>query len=107
MDVAQLFVTILVAAGIPAAIVGLIVRRYERRLAQHEEREARLEQSKREMEHFQINMLLAVAKLCEANAIALQCGHCNGETKKALEYMQTVKHDMRDFITRQGVEHLF
>lgn len=107
MDIAQIFISILVAAGIPAAIVGLIIRRYERKLAQREAVLADHEQAKRELEQFQIRTLLAVAKLCEATALAQQRGHCNGETKAALEYMQDVKRDMRDFLMRQGVDHVF
>lgn len=107
MQAAQLFGTLLVAAGIPAAVVGFIIRRYERRLAQREAELAEHEQAKRELEQFQIRTLLAVAKLCEATALAQQRGHCNGETKAALEYMQDVKRDMRDFLVRQGVDHVF
>lgn len=104
---AQLFITILVAAGIPAAIVGFIIRRYERKLALRDKQLAEHEEAKRELENFQIITLLAVARLCEANAIALQHGHCNGETKAALEYMQGVKRDMRDFLMKQGIDRVF
>lgn len=100
MDVWQ----ILVAVGIPSAMVGTVIgimfRRIEKRL--DEEKQAR-----RKFERFQLRGLTATMALSEANAIALQNGKCNGETHKALDYMKDVKHEQRDFLISQGIEHIF
>ena len=96
----------LVALGVPSAVFALLLRRLERKLDQTEQHQAQLRQSKQELEQFQIHTLWAVAALCEATALAQQRGHCNGETKAALEHMREVKHEMRDFLMRQGVDHL-
>jgi hypothetical protein len=95
---------ILVAWGVPTAVAGTIIgimfKRFEKRM--DEERKAR-----RDFEAFQVKGLCATMKVCEANAIALQNGKCNGETHAALEYMQEVKRDQRDFLYTHGIEHIF
>ncbi|MBO5123426.1 MAG: serine/threonine protein kinase [Oscillospiraceae bacterium] len=103
--------TILAAVGLPSAVVagvvGLLFRRLEKRL--DEEKKAREEQelARKTYEGFQVHALTAVMKLSEANAIALQNGKCNGETHKALDYLTEVRHDQRDFLIKQGLDHIF
>lgn len=103
--------TILLAIGLPSAIVGAVVKlafsRIEKKMdTEREEREER-EEARRKYEIFQIKTLTAVTALSKANAIALKNGKCNGETSAALEYLDKVKHDQRDFLTEQGIDHLF
>lgn len=98
------FWTIIVALGVPTAvvgtIVGILVHRIEKRL--DDEKEAR-----RAFELFQVKGLMATMKLSEANAIALQNGKCNGETHSALEYVKQIKREEKEFLFTHGVEHLF
>ena len=95
---------ILVALGVPSAVAGTVIgialKRLEKRM--DEERKAR-----RDFETFQVKGLCATMKVCEANAIALQNGKCNGETHAALEYMQEIKQDQRDFLFAHGIDHIF
>lgn len=103
--------TALMGLGIPSAIIGGIVSLCFRRLEKRQEAERRererQEAKRREYETFQVKMLTAATKLCEANAIALQNGKCNGETHAALDYLMEVKHEQRDFLVQQGINHLF
>lgn len=96
----EFFLELLVAAGIPSAMFASYLRRIERR-------RERDEKARREYELYQVKMLTATAAVCEANAIALQNGKCNGETHKALAYLKEVKHAQRDFLAAQGIDHLF
>ena len=95
---------ILVAWGVPTAItstlVGILFRKIDRKL--EDDKKAR-----RDFERFQVKGLTATMGLCEANALALQNGRCNGETHKALDYMQSVKREQREFLMSQGIEHIF
>lgn len=101
----------LMAIGIPGAIVtaivGLMVKKIERRM--DDERKVQQEQieARKQFERFQARGLTATMALCEANAIAIQRGKCNGETHKALDYMQKVKREQREFLISQGIEHIF
>lgn len=94
------FIQLLVAVGAPSALFALYLRRAEKR---HDKQE----QARRQYEQYQVKMLTATAGLCEANAIALQNGKCNGETHRALAHLKEVKHDQRDFLVEQGIDHLF
>ena len=94
------FIELLLAASIPSALFAAFLRGVEKRRAREEE-------TRRQYERYQVKMLTATAALCEANAIALQNGHCNGETHKALEHLKEVKHDQRDFLVAQGIDHIF
>ena len=102
---------ILVAVGFPSAMVGGLISFYLRRLEKRLEREAaerrQREHAQQQYEIFQVRMTTAITKLCEANAIALQHGKCNGETHAALDYLQGVKREQRDFLISKGIEQLF
>lgn len=103
--------TILVAAGLPsalvAAVVGLFFRRIEKRLErEHETRKAQ-EAARIEFEGFLVDGITATMKLSEANALALQHGRCNGETHAALDYMREVKRKQRKFFQQKGLENIF
>lgn len=100
MDVWVIITAIGLPTAVVATVVGMMFRRIEKRL--DDEKQAR-----RNFERFQIKSLTATMGLCEANAIALQNGKCNGETHKALDYMQEVKREQRDFLISQGIEHIF
>ena len=102
---------IVIAVGLPAAfisaVLGLLFRRLEKKIehtadVQKEQADARLE-----YEVFQASMVTAVAALSKANAVALKNGKCNGETTKALEYLEEVKHDQRRFLAKHGIEHIY
>lgn len=103
--------TILGATGLLSAVVGGIVgiffRRMEKRLDREEAARKEREEARRKYEIFQVKTLTAVTALSKANAIALKNGKCNGETKAALEYLDKVKHEQREFLTEQGIDHLF
>ncbi len=102
---------ILIAVGVPTAIVsgviGFFIRRFEMKLKEEELVRKRHEKERREFELFEVQTLLATAKLCEANAIALQKGKCNGETHAALETLQQVKKKQKDFLINKGVDFIF
>ena len=102
---------ILMAVGLPGAIVtavvGFLVRRIEKRLADEEKENQKREEARKAYELFQIKMLTAATALGKANAIAIKNGKCNGETSAALEYLEEVKRDQRDFLISQGIDHLF
>ena len=88
------------SAAVASAVVGVFVRRIEKKMADREK-------SRRDFELFEVRTLLAVTSLCEANALALQHGKCNGETHAALEYLQKVKREQKEFLVKQGIEHIF
>ena len=105
------FIEIILVLGLPSAVIGGIVSFFIARLQRRIDRDAAdrrmQEQTRRQYEMYQVKMITATAALCEANSIALQNGKCNGETHAALDVLTQVKHDQRDFLRSQGIDHLF
>lgn len=101
---------LLLAVGLPTAIVSGLVGTLFWKLKQWEIRrkdeEEKREAARRELELLQIKGTLAAMSLSEATAMALKNGHCNGETERALNYETQIKHEIRDFLTKQGVNRI-
>lgn len=92
--------TIVLAAGIPSTISSLVIGWFVKR------------QSERDKAKEQINILMvqgvgASISLGKAVAIAQKNGKVNGDTEKALNYAEDVKHDITNFLTAQGVKHIY
>lgn len=104
-------IELIIALGLPSAVVGGVVamgfRRLEKKQDKEREEQKKREEARRKYEVCQLKTMTAVMALSKANAIALKNGRCNGETKAALEYLDQVKHEQRDFLREQGVDHLF
>ena len=98
---------LILAIGIPSAVVSFAFGRIEQKLEKEKKEREKQEEARRNYESIQVKLLTAGIALSKANAVALKNGKCNGETKAALEYLETVKHEQRDFLTKQGIEHLF
>lgn len=97
----------LLAIGVPTSVVGFAVHRIEKKLDKETQEREERDKARRQYERYQVKMLTATAALSKANALALKNGKCNGETEEALEYLDEVKHDQRDFLAQQGIDHLF
>lgn len=104
----------LVTAIIPTMAIFFMQREVKRRDEAREKKAeaARADRREKDREYMQYNHTLlkmtnASIALGEANAIALKHGRCNGETEKALNYAQEVKHEQKDFLHEQGIENIF
>lgn len=100
------FVQLLAYFGIPA----YMIRRFEKRQDAKEKREEEKEKNREEMNRLQVKTTMASIALGEATARAVQRipdAHCNGDMTKALEYVATVKHEEKDFLTGLGIHALY
>lgn len=91
---------------IVSALFAAFMRRLERREKLRREEAKKHEEERHKLELLQVRGTLAAMSLGEATATALKNGHANGETDKALAYEQRVKHEMREFLEKSGVEHV-
>ena len=96
-----------IPSAVFAALLGFIVRRFEKRLEANRREQEEREKEREQFEQYQVSTLLANTKLCEAIATAMQNGKCNGETHAALEYVQKVKREQKEFLIKQGIKNLF
>lgn len=101
---------VIMAAGIPSAILGIFVwwfKRYiDKRDARSEEREANIEKA--------ILMIMQTGRannvLATATARAVQRipdAHCNGDMTEALEQAAHIQKEEQAFLINQGIQHLF
>lgn len=103
-------VELIIAAGIPSAVMGILVwwlKKYiDRQEAKREEREKNTE----EFMLFIMKNSRATNILAEATAKAVQRipdAHCNGDMKSALEEAAKIQKAEKDFMFDQGVKRIF
>lgn len=109
--------SLILAMGIPTAVTGfcfwLLQRGIQKRDkakeladAEHRRKEQEHEVSREKLMLLSIRGTDASLALCEATAKAVQRipdAHCNGDMHAALDYASQVKHETRDFLSKQGV----
>lgn len=112
--------TILIAC-IPSAVTGFcfwcIEQKIQRQAKKREDEEnQRLEDAEKrerlreQQELFLVQGVNAAIALGQATAKAVQRipdAHCNGDMHAALDYAAKVKHDQKDFLTKQGIESIY
>ncbi len=112
---------IVIAASIPSALTAfcfwIIEQKIQKREKKREakEKEIREAEEKREklreqQELFLVQGVNAAIALGEATARAVQRipdANCNGDMHAALDYAAKVKHDQKDFLTKQGIEAIY
>lgn len=111
---------IIVAASIPSAITGFCFWLIEQNInkcaekekqerAERQEKQDEREQIREKNELCIINSVNAAIALGEATARAVQRipdAHCNGDMHAALEYAQKVKHEQKNFLSKQALKHI-
>ena len=94
--------TIILAAGIPSALVALMIRRFEARMDAKEK-------AREKQELLLVKGINASIALGEATAEAvarIPDAHCNGDMHAALDYAKKIKHEQKDFLQEQAVHAL-
>ncbi len=99
--------TFFLAMSIPSGITGFCFWILERKIDKREKARERKEEVREQQEYLIVKGIGAAIALGEASAIALKNGHTNGETEAALEYARKVKHEQKDFLTKQGIEAIY
>lgn len=103
--------------GVPTAVTGLCFWLLKRRIDRREDERAEIEKARKELDVALIKGVNAAIALGEATAKAVQRirdAHCKGarpedelrDMSEALHYAAQVKHSQKDFLTKQGIEHL-
>lgn len=101
---------LLIAAGIPSAITGLLVWYFKRQI---EKRDKKRDDREKNVEHFilyLVNTSRATNVLAEATARAVQRipdAQCNGDMTAALECAAKLQKEEREFLLEQGINHIF
>lgn len=95
---------VLVAAGIPSAIIGLLIARLNKKMDTREKASEEREQTRIKNQMMLIQLVMASLSLGEATAEAVKRipdAHCNGDMDGALEYAKKTKAEYRNFEREQ------
>lgn len=98
------------AAGVVVAIIEAVAARDRRNAKKEREAEAKQRKDQEELVVLLIQGNWAAIALGEATARAVQRipdAHCNGDMHAAIDYAAKVKHEQKDFLTRQGIESIY
>lgn len=99
--------TIILAAGIPSALFGLILWFFKRSV---EERDKRQEQQQKNLESLVLMMLQSTRAntiLCKATAEAVRDGHCNGNMTHAIEVVDKAALAEKEFLLDKSIKYIF
>ena len=99
--------TIILAAGIPSAIFGLLIWRFKYHV---EERDKKQEERQKNLEELVLMMLQSTRAntiLCKATAEAVRDGHCNGNMTAAMEAIDKVAAAEKEFLLDKSIKYIF
>ena len=99
--------TALVFMGVPSAVTGLCFWLIQRKINIRDKKLDAKDAACKQNELLLIKSIGASMALGKATACAIRDGNCNGEIDSALERVGKVEQEQRDFLTEQGVNHLF
>lgn len=109
LNIWELVAAFVAAMGIPSAIMGLIVRRLEKKINKRDTIRDEQDKSQKDLIVLLVQSTSASIALGEATAKAVQRipdAHCNGDMHAALEYATNIKHKQKEFLTKQGIDAL-
>lgn len=98
---------IILAAGIPSAITGVLIWFFKRKI---EDNEKKQEEHNKNLESLVLMMLQSTRAnsiLCTATAEAVRDGHCNGNMTRALEAVNQVAKAEKEFLLDKSIKYIF
>lgn len=113
--------TLLLAMSVPSAVTGFCFWLIQRKITRRQEQEDKAREKRQkyvdekearrdELQYLLIQSVNASIALSEATARAVQRipdAHCNGDMESALNYATDIKHQQKEFLTKQGIKNIF
>ena len=106
----QILACFIASMGIPSALIGVIVKRLEKRLDEKEKKRAEKEENTEKLTLMILQNSRVTAVLAEATAKAVQRipdANCNGDMTAALERAAEIQQVEQQFLFDQGIKHIF
>ena len=100
-------VAVIIAAGIPSAVIGFLITRLNKKLDKRETDKEEKEKAQIENQVQLISLMMATLSLSEATAEAVQHipdANCNGDMHEALTNAKDAKAKYREFERKQAVK---
>ena len=102
--------SILVAMGVPTAVMGLMVWILKRHIDKRDHEKEEREKNTEKLMLLIMQNTRATNVLAKATAIAVQRipdAHCNGDMTHALAEAERIQNEEKDFLMDQGIKHIF
>ena len=99
--------SILSAWGIPSALVGLVFWYIQKKISENEKKTAARQKDLENLVIMMMKSTRANTKLCIAIGETVRDGHCNGNMTSAMELVEKVQKEEKDFMLNMGVKHIF
>jgi hypothetical protein len=99
--------TIIIAAGIPSALFGLVLWFLKRHIDKKDQKQ---EEHQKNLESLVLMMLQSTRAnsiLCKATAEAVRDGHCNGNMTAALEVVDKAAAAEKEFLLDKSIKYIF
>ncbi|MDR0531743.1 MAG: serine/threonine protein kinase [Oscillospiraceae bacterium] len=96
-----------VFSAVLSLAMGMLLFQMQRHMKRDEDERKAQNKAQKQYQLLTTRGLAAAITLGEATAIAQKNGKPNGETERALAYAQDVKHEQKDFLTAQAVDHIY
>ena len=100
---------VLLAWGIPSAIIGFVVWLLKREMDKNEAKREAREKKTEKLIMMVVRTSQATNVLAEATARAVQRipdAHCNGDMTSALSKAQEIQSEEFEFLMDQGIQHI-
>lgn len=98
---------IILAAGIPSALFGILVWYFKRYI---EKRDKRHDEQQKNLESLVLMMLQSTRAntiLCKATAEAVRDGHCNGNMSSAIQVVDKAAAAEKEFLLDKSIKYIF
>lgn len=100
---------VILAAGIPSAVFGLLMRELNKQIDKREKAKEEREEARAKNQTLIIRAVMASLTLGEATAEAVQRipdAHCNGDMEAALSIAKKIKEEYREFERERTVKSI-
>lgn len=101
---------VVIAFGIPtlisSTIISLFIKWWEKKDRVRQAKTEKQEEERHKLRLLQVEGILATMALSESVANAIKNGHTNGDMEEALEYEKKKKHEINDFLRKEGINSI-
>ena len=98
---------LLIAAGVPSAIFGLILWFFKRNIEKNEKKRDEQQHNLESLVLMMLQSTRANTILCKATAEAVRDGHCNGNMSSAIEIVDKAAAAEKEFLIDKSIKYIF
>ena len=99
--------TILLACGIPSAVVGFALWYVKHEITQSQKRQEEHDKNLESLVLLMLQSTRANTILCKATAEAVRDGHCNGNMTEAMKIVDQTAAAEKEFLLDKSIKYIF